>query len=160
MRASLRGALGQGDHAGLARHDGKGSTAATASGGANRWRSRAERKKEDDGGGGAAIYSREGRVRRRQLTHELAMEPTACHNTRKRQKTIGGGSCVAPAASREVALGLVLIFEVFTELPLHLFCKLLTNFLKKLKISKNESCSTFQTLQLCFKEYFQILPPF
>ena len=39
-----------------------------------------------------------------------------------------------------------LIFEVFTELPLRLFYKLLTNFLKKLKISKNESCSTFQTL--------------
>ena len=117
--------------------------AATASGGADRWRSRAERKKEDDGGGGAPIYSREGRVRRRQLTHELAMEPAACHRTRKRRKTIDGGSCVAPAASREVALGLVLIFEVFTELPLRLFCKLLTNFLKKLKISKNESCSTF-----------------
>ena len=51
-------------------------------------------------------------------------------------------------------------FEIFTELPLCLFCKLLTIFLKKLKISKNESCSTFQTLQLFFKEYFQILPPF
>ena len=32
------------------------------------------------------------------------------------------------------------IFEIFIELPLHLFCKLLTIFLKKLKISKNESC--------------------
>ena len=52
------------------------------------------------------------------------------------------------------------IFEIFTELPLSSFYKLLPNFLKKLKISKNESCSTFQTLQLCFKEYFQILPPF
>ena len=160
MRASLRGALGQGNHAGLARHDGKGSTVATASSGADRWRSRAERKKEDDGGGGALIYSREGRVRRRQLTHELATEPAACHHTRKRRKTIGGGSCVAPAASREVALGFVLIFELFTEFPLCLFCKLLTIFLKKLKISKNESCSAFQTLQLCFNEHFQILPPF
>ena len=54
----------------------------------------------------------------------------------------------------------ILIFEVFTDLPLCLFFKLLTNFLKKLKISKNESCSTFQTLQLCFKEHFQIQPPF
>ena len=123
-------------------------------------RSRAERKKEDDGGGGAPIYSREGRVRHRQLTHELTTELATCHRARKRRKLIGGGSCVAPAASREVALGLVLIFEVFTELPLRLFCKLLTNFLEKLKISKNESCSTFQTLQLCFKEHFQILAPF
>ena len=49
-------------------------------------------------------------------------------------------------------------FELFTELPLRLFYKLLTNFLKKLKISKNKSCSTFQTLQLCFNEHFQILP--
>ena len=119
-----------------------------------------QRGKTEDDGGGAPIYSREERIRCRQLTHELATEPAACHHTRKRRKTIGGGSCVAPATSREVALGLVLIFEVFTELPLRLFYKLLTNFLKKLKISKNESCSTFQTLQLCFKEYFQILPPF
>ena len=52
------------------------------------------------------------------------------------------------------------IFKVFIDLPLRLFFKLLTNFLKKLKISKNESCSTFQTLQLCFKEHFQILHPF
>ena len=44
-RASLRGALGHGDHAGLARHDGKGSTTATASGRVDRWRSRAERKR-------------------------------------------------------------------------------------------------------------------
>ena len=159
MQASRRGALGWGDYAGLARHDGKGSTAATVSGGAERWQSRAERKKEDDGGG-APIYRREGCVWCRQLTHELAMEPAACHRVRKRRKPIGGGSCVAPAASREVALGFVLIFELFTELPLRLFCKLLTIFLKMLKISKNESCSTFQTLQLCFKEYFQILPPF
>ena len=130
------------------------------SGGAKRWQSRAERKKEDDGGGGAPIYSREGRIRRQQLTHELATEPAACHRTRKRRKTIGGGSCVAPAASREVALSLVLIFKVFTELPLRLFCKLLTNFVKKLKIYKNESCLTFQTLQLYFNEHFQILPPF
>ena len=82
MRASRRGALGRGDYTGLARHDGKGSTAATASGGAERWQSRAERKKEDDGGG-APIYSREGCVRRLQLTNELAMETTACVITRE-----------------------------------------------------------------------------
>ena len=119
-----------------------------------------QRRKTEGEGGGAPIYSRGERARRRQLTHELATELAACQRARKRRKTIGGDSCVALAASREVALGWILIFEVFTELPLCLFCKLLTNFLKKLKISKNESCSTFQTLQLCFKEYFQILPPF
>ena len=53
---------------------------------------------------------------------------------------------VAPAASSEVEM----IFEIITELPLHSFLKLLRNFLKKLKISKNESYSIFQTLQLCF----------
>ena len=159
MRASRRGALGRGDYAGLARHDGKGSTAATASGGAERWQSRAERKKEDDGGG-APIYSRGERARRRQLMHELGTKLAACQRARKRRKTIGGDSCVAPAASREVALGWILIFALFTELPLRLIYKLLTNILKKLKISKNESCSTFQTLQLCFIEHFQILPPF
>ena len=159
MRASRREALLRGDYAGLARHDGKDSTAATASGRAVQWRSKAEGKTESDNGG-VPIYSREERARRRQLTHELATELAACQRVRKRCKMIGGDNCVAPAASREVALGWILIFEVFTELPLCLFCKLLTNFLKKLKISKNESCSTFQTLQLCFKEYFQILPPF
>ena len=109
--------------------------------------------------GGAPIYRGEGRVRLRQLTYEVATETAACHHTRKQRKLIGDGSCVAPAASREVALGLVLIFEVFTELPLCLFCKLPTNFLKKLKISKNESCSTFQTLQLYFNEHFPIMRP-
>ena len=44
-RASLRGALGHGDHAGLVRHDGKGSMAATASGGVDQWWSRVERKR-------------------------------------------------------------------------------------------------------------------
>ena len=52
------------------------------------------------------------------------------------------------------------IFEIITDLPLSSFYKLLPIFLKKLKISKNESCSTFQTLQLCFKAHFLILPPF
>ena len=66
-----------------------------------------------------------------------------------RRRQVGGG------------VGLQIdFFELFTELPLRLFCKLLTNFLQKLKISKNESCSTFQTLQLCLSEHFQILPPF
>ena len=159
MRASRRGAQGRGDHTGVARHDECGSMVATASGGADWWRSRAEGKTESDGGG-APIYSRGERARHRQLTHELATELAACQHARKRRKMIGGGSCVAPAASREVALGWILIFALFTELPLRLIYKLLTNILKKLKISKNESCSTFQTLQLCFKEHFQILPPF
>ena len=118
------------------------------------------RGETEDDRGGAPIYSRGERARRRQLMHELGTKLAACQRARKRRKTIGGDSCVAPAASREVALGFVLIFELFTEFPLHLFCKLLTIFLKKLKISKNKSCSTFQTLQLCFNEHFQILPPF
>ena len=43
----------------------------------------------------------------------------------------------------------IMIFELFTELPLSpFFFKLLSNFLKKLKISKNESYSICQTLQL------------
>ena len=108
----------------------------------------------------AAIYSREGVARRRQRTPELATAPAVCHRVRKQRKTLGGDIRVASATSREVAFGWILIFALFTDLPLRLICKLLTNFLKKLKISKNESCSIFQTLQLCFKEHFQILPPF
>ena len=158
-RASQRGAQGRGDRVGVAGHDGRGLTVATASGGAVRWRSRAEGKTKSDGGG-VPIYSREERARRRQLTHKLAAELAACQHARKRRKMLSGGSCVAPAASREVALGWILIFALFTELPLRLIYKLLTNILKKMKISKNESCSTFQTLQLCFNEHFQILPPF
>ena len=119
-----------------------------------------QRRKTEDDGGGAPIYSRGERARRQQLTHELATELAACQHARKRCKMIGGGSCVASTASREVALGWILIFALFTELLLRLIYKLLTNILKKLKISKNESCSTFQTLQLCFKEYFQILSLF
>ena len=72
-------------------------------------------------------------------------------------KTVGGKQLRGAGGKQKVA---ILIFEIFTELPLSLFCKLLTIFLKKLKISKNESCSTFQTLQLCFNEHFEILPPF
>ena len=73
-----------------------------------------------------------------------------------------GVKCSAAAAAwrRRSAAMSILFFELFTKLPLSLFFKLLSNFLKKLKISKNESCSIFQTLQLCFKEHFQILPPF
>ena len=69
-------------------------------------------------------------------------------------------SAVTSAWRRRQAERWRLIFEIITELPLRPFFKLLTNFLKKLKISKNESCLIFQTLQLCFKEHFQILPPF
>ena len=109
----------------------------------------------------AAIYSREGVARRRQRTDGPATAPATCQGARKRRNPIGGDIRVAPAASREVALGCFFFnFDVFTELPLRQFYKLLTNFLKKLKISKNDSCSIFQTLQLCFKEHFQILPPF
>ena len=64
------------------------------------------------------------------------------------------------AGSEAVASCGYLIFEIITDLPLSPFCKLLKIFLKKLKISKNESYSAFETLQLCFKEHFQILPPF
>ena len=52
------------------------------------------------------------------------------------------------------------LFTRITELPSVLKFKLLPNFLKKLKISKNKSCSTFQVLQLFLNEHFQILPPF
>ena len=75
----------------------------------------------------------------------------------KAAKKVGGKQLRGASGKQAVA---ILIFEIFTELPLSLFCKLLTIFLKKLEISKNESCSTFQTLQLCFNEHFQILPPF
>jgi len=87
------------------------------------------------------------------------------------ERTRHGAGCVSPheKAAKKVSgkqlcgagdklTVAILIFEIFTKLPLSLFCKLLTNFLKKLKIFKNESCSTFQALQLCFNEHFQILP--
>ena len=73
----------------------------------------------------------------------------------KAAKKIGGDSCVAPAASREVALGLVLIFEVFTELPLRLFCKLLTIFLKKLKISKMKVAQLFKLYNFVLMNIFK-----
>ena len=53
----------------------------------------------------AAIYSWEVVARRRQRTPELATAPAACHHARKQRKTLGGDIRVAPAASREVALG-------------------------------------------------------
>jgi len=53
----------------------------------------------------AAIYRREERARRRQLKPELATVPVACQRVRKQRKSVGGDNCVAPAASREVALG-------------------------------------------------------
>ena len=52
-----------------------------------------------------AIYRRKGVARRRQRTNELATVPAACQRARKRRKSIGGDNHVAPAASREVALG-------------------------------------------------------
>ena len=75
----------------------------------------------------------------------------------KAAKKVGGKQLRGTGDKLTVAF---FIFEIFIELPLSFFCKLLSIFLKKLKISKNESCSTFQTLQLCFSEHFQILPPF
>ena len=45
MQASRREALDRDAHAGVARHDGNGSTAATARGGAERWQNRAEKKR-------------------------------------------------------------------------------------------------------------------
>ena len=98
MRASQRGALGRGDHTGLAKHDWKGSTAATVSGGAERWRNRVEKKGRTTSAG-APIYRREGGVRRRQLPNEFTMETAACHRTRKRRRRSAASSCVAPAAS-------------------------------------------------------------
>ena len=127
---------------------------ATASGGAE------QKGKTGTTVAAATIYSQEGVAWRRQRTRGPATAPAASQCARKRRNLIGGDIRVAPAASREVALGCFFNFDVFTELPLRQFCKLLTNFLKKLKISKNESCTIFQTLQLCFKEHFQILPPF
>ena len=78
----------------------------------------------------------------------------------KAAKTVGGQQLRGAGGKQEVVFGFIWIFELFTELPLSSFCKLLTNFLKRLKISKNESCSSFQALQLCLNEHFQILPPF
>ena len=73
----------------------------------------------------------------------------------KAAKKVGGKQLRGAGDKLTVA---ILIFEIFIELPLNFFCKLLSIFLKKLKISKNESCSTFQALQLCLNEHFQILP--
>ena len=75
----------------------------------------------------------------------------------KAAKKVGGEQLRVAGGKQAMS---ILIFEIFIELPLSPFFKLLSNFLKKLKISKNESCSTFQTLQLCLSEHFQILPPF
>ena len=58
----------------------------------------------------AAIYSREGVARRRQHTNGPATAPAACQSARKRRNLIGGDIRVAPAASREVAFGWILIF--------------------------------------------------
>jgi hypothetical protein len=49
---------------------------------------------------------------------------------------------------QEVAPGSQVNFQIFTKMPLNLNAKLLSKFQKKLKISKNKSCSNFQTLQL------------
>jgi hypothetical protein len=51
-------------------------------------------------------------------------------------------------------------FEKFTEIPLAKIYKLLSNFLKKLKICENKSCSIFKVLQLSQYKNFPIQPRF
>jgi hypothetical protein len=51
-------------------------------------------------------------------------------------------------------------FEIFTEMPLTKFYKLLSNFLKKLKLCKDKSCSIFKVLQLSQYKPFPIRPIF
>ena len=55
---------------------------------------------------------------------------------------------------------LLALFNIFTELPLALFFKLLSNLYGNSKISKNKSCSKFKVLQLCFNNHTQILSTF
>ena len=83
------------------------------------------------------------------ITHERARHGAGCVSPHeKAAKKVGGKQLRGAGDKLTVAIS---IFEIFIELPLSLFCKLLTNFLKNLEISKNESCSTFQALQLCLK---------
>ena len=60
---------------------------------------------------------------------------------RSQWKLAGGDSC------------LLALFQLFTELPLTLFLKLLPNLYGNSKISKNKSCSKFKFLQLCFNNH-------
>jgi len=82
-----------------------------------------------------------------QITHKFSKEVENRRPSKRRRRS-AASSCVAPAASNW-------IFELFIELPLSPFYKLLTIFLKKLKISKNESCSTFQTYNFASMNIFK-----
>ena len=66
----------------------------------------------------------------------------------------------AGGSSPTVRACLLALFEIFTELPLALFFKLLSNLYGNSKISKNKSCSKFKVQQLCFNNYTQILSTF
>jgi len=55
---------------------------------------------------------------------------------------------------------LLALFKIFTELPLALFSKLLSNLYDNSKISKKKSCSKFKVLQLCFNNHTQIMSTF
>jgi hypothetical protein len=54
----------------------------------------------------------------------------------------------SPATAGGSAMLLEADFMVFTKLPLTQFYKLLSNFLQKLKICKNKTCSIFKVVQL------------
>ena len=144
--ASRREAQDRGDRVGVAGHDGRGLTMATASGGASWRQSRAEGENGDD-----CYYLKSGRGCPASTAHGRTRHGTCCVSRREetaksdqRRHPRGAGGKQRGGARPNFN------FDIFTELPLRQFCKLLTNFLKKLKISKNESCSIFQTLQLCF----------
>jgi len=77
----------------------------------------------------------------------------AAQNARRRQLR-GAGSKQRGGARLD--FDFCIIYRIATAFNL----QITHNYSKNMKISKNESCSTFQTLQLCFKEHFQILPPF
>ena len=54
----------------------------------------------------------------------------------------------------------LVLFTIFTELPLDPFFKLLSNLYGNSKISKNKSCSKLKVLQLCFNNNTQIMSTF
>ena len=66
----------------------------------------------------------------------------------------------AGRSSPTVRVCLLALFQLFTELPLASFLKLLSNLYGNSKISKNKSCSKFEVLQLCFNNHTQILSRF
>jgi hypothetical protein len=65
---------------------------------------------------------------------------------------VRGCAWKASEAHRQQARGGKVDFELITKLPLSLNSK----FLKKLKIPKNKSCSTFQALHFSCFDLFQI----